>query len=137
MAAFPQLDQPRPTRENGRPGPPRTAVAITRDMTIKRLDHVSVVVDDLAAAIAFFTALGMAHEARRGWADLPRAVSRFGRPLCTSIDRIARVLAHIGSHGANRDQLLCQNCVRYPPKPRSNTVIYGDTPIHIVVAGSR
>ena len=31
----------------------------TRDMTIKRLDHVSVVVDDLAAAIAFFTELGM------------------------------------------------------------------------------
>jgi catechol 2,3-dioxygenase-like lactoylglutathione lyase family enzyme len=28
-------------------------------MTIKRLDHVSVVVDDLAAAITFFTALGM------------------------------------------------------------------------------
>ena len=31
-------------------------------MTIKRLDHVSVVVDDLAAAIAFFTALGMTIE---------------------------------------------------------------------------
>jgi catechol 2,3-dioxygenase-like lactoylglutathione lyase family enzyme len=31
-------------------------------MTIKRLDHVSVVVDDLAAAIAFFTALGMTPE---------------------------------------------------------------------------
>jgi catechol 2,3-dioxygenase-like lactoylglutathione lyase family enzyme len=29
-------------------------------MTIKRLDHVSVVVDDLPAAIAFFTTLGMA-----------------------------------------------------------------------------
>jgi catechol 2,3-dioxygenase-like lactoylglutathione lyase family enzyme len=28
-------------------------------MTIKRLDHVSVVVDDLAAAVAFFTELGM------------------------------------------------------------------------------
>ena len=28
-------------------------------MTIKRLDHISVVVDDLAPAIAFFTALGM------------------------------------------------------------------------------
>ena len=28
-------------------------------MTIKRLDHVSVVVDDLPAAIAFFTTLGM------------------------------------------------------------------------------
>jgi catechol 2,3-dioxygenase-like lactoylglutathione lyase family enzyme len=31
-------------------------------MTIKKLDHVSVVVDDLPAAIAFFTALGMAIE---------------------------------------------------------------------------
>ncbi len=31
-------------------------------MTIKRLDHISVVVDDLAAAIAFFTALGMTRE---------------------------------------------------------------------------
>ena len=31
-------------------------------MTIKRLDHVSVIVDDLPAAIAFFTTLGMALE---------------------------------------------------------------------------
>jgi catechol 2,3-dioxygenase-like lactoylglutathione lyase family enzyme len=31
-------------------------------MTIKRLDHISVVVDDLAAAIAFFAALGMTLE---------------------------------------------------------------------------
>ena len=31
-------------------------------MTIKGLDHVSVVVDDLAVAIAFFTALGMTLE---------------------------------------------------------------------------
>ena len=31
-------------------------------MTIKRLDHISVVVDDLEAAIAFFTALGMTRE---------------------------------------------------------------------------
>jgi len=28
-------------------------------MSIKRMDHVSVVVDDLAGAVAFFTALGM------------------------------------------------------------------------------
>ena len=33
----------------------------TKDMTIKRLDHVSVV-DYLAAAIAFFTVLGMTVE---------------------------------------------------------------------------
>jgi catechol 2,3-dioxygenase-like lactoylglutathione lyase family enzyme len=32
-------------------------------MTIKRLDHVSVVVEDLEAAIAFFTTLGMTLEA--------------------------------------------------------------------------
>jgi catechol 2,3-dioxygenase-like lactoylglutathione lyase family enzyme len=31
-------------------------------MTIKRVDHVSVVIDDLPAAIAFFTTLGMALE---------------------------------------------------------------------------
>jgi len=31
-------------------------------MTIKRLDHVVVVVDDLAAGVAFFTALGMTVE---------------------------------------------------------------------------
>ncbi len=31
-------------------------------MTIKRLDHISVVVDDLPAAIAFFTELGMTVE---------------------------------------------------------------------------
>jgi catechol 2,3-dioxygenase-like lactoylglutathione lyase family enzyme len=31
-------------------------------MTIKRLDHVSVVVDDLAAAVDFFTTLGMTRE---------------------------------------------------------------------------
>ena len=34
----------------------------TGDMTIKRLDHVSVVVEDLAAAVDFFTALGMTIE---------------------------------------------------------------------------
>jgi len=38
------------------------SLCYTREMTIKRMDHVSVVVDDLAAAIAFFTALGMTLE---------------------------------------------------------------------------
>jgi catechol 2,3-dioxygenase-like lactoylglutathione lyase family enzyme len=33
-------------------------------MTIQRMDHVSVVVDDLAAAIAFFVALGMELEGK-------------------------------------------------------------------------
>jgi catechol 2,3-dioxygenase-like lactoylglutathione lyase family enzyme len=37
-------------------------LCFSRNMTIKRLDHVSVVVDDLAGAIAFFTALGMTLE---------------------------------------------------------------------------
>jgi catechol 2,3-dioxygenase-like lactoylglutathione lyase family enzyme len=35
---------------------------VPRAMAIKRLDHVSVVIDDLAAAIGFFTALGMTLE---------------------------------------------------------------------------
>ena len=46
----------------------------------------------------------------------------------------------VGTVGNGEDLLesgLCQNCVRYPLKPRSNTVIYGETPMHIVVARSR
>jgi Glyoxalase/Bleomycin resistance protein/Dioxygenase superfamily len=35
------------------------------DMTIQRLDHVGVVVDDLEAAAAFFVELGMSWRARR------------------------------------------------------------------------
>jgi catechol 2,3-dioxygenase-like lactoylglutathione lyase family enzyme len=42
-------------------------------MSIKRLDHVSVVVDDLAEAVAFFTELGMSGEGKATvegeWAD--------------------------------------------------------------------
>ncbi len=42
-------------------------------MTIKRLDHISVVVDDLAAAVAFFTTLGMTLEGQMpiegAWVD--------------------------------------------------------------------
>ena len=49
-------------------------------MTIKRLDHVSVVVDDLAAAIAFFTALGMTVEGEAPvegpWADRVNGLER-------------------------------------------------------------
>jgi len=49
-------------------------------MTIKRLDHVSVVVDDLAAAIAFFTALGMTHEGEMPiegpWVDRVNGIAR-------------------------------------------------------------
>ena len=63
MATFPRLTtNDVQLGENSRPGPPCTASATPGDMTIKRLDHVSVVVDDLAAAIAFSTALGMTHE---------------------------------------------------------------------------
>src|SRR6266498_2827409 len=59
-AAFPRL-----TTSNSRERSAWTAahgLCYTRDMTIKRLDHISVVVDDLAAAITFFTALGMTIE---------------------------------------------------------------------------
>jgi hypothetical protein len=55
---------------------------------------------------------------------------------CTRLIDIAwqRVLMRIGSDFVNRKLVLCQNCVRYPLKPRSNTAIYGAIPMHIVVA---
>ena len=47
-------------------------------MAIKRMDHVSVVVDDLPAAIAFFTTLGMAREGEAAvegdWVDRVNAL---------------------------------------------------------------
>jgi catechol 2,3-dioxygenase-like lactoylglutathione lyase family enzyme len=47
-------------------------------MTIKRLDHVSVVVDDLRAAVAFFTTLGMTVEGEApiegSWVDRINAI---------------------------------------------------------------
>ena len=59
LPAFPRI-----TSSNPRERSAWTAQGLcnTGEMTIKRLDHVSVVVDDLAAAIAFFTALGMTLE---------------------------------------------------------------------------
>ena len=45
-----------------RRSPGADGLCYTSHMTIKRLDHVSVVVDDLAAAVAFFTVLGMTIE---------------------------------------------------------------------------
>src|SRR5688572_6696954 len=52
---------------------------------------------------------------------------RLRRPLYTQLIASPRILAHIGSYGVNRDRILCQNCVTCPPKPRSNTVVYGVT----------
>ena len=37
------------------------------------------------------------------------------------------LFVRLGVSGPNRSPALCQNCVTFPPKPRSNTVIYGDT----------
>jgi hypothetical protein len=54
-----------------------------------------------------------------------------GTPCCT------RVLMPAASYASKFDPFLCQNCVRYHGTGRSNTVICGDTPMHIVVAGSR
>src|ERR1044072_6261401 len=53
--------------------PAAQGLCSTGDMTIKRLDHVSVVVDDLAAAVEFFTTLGMTLEGQApvegSWVD--------------------------------------------------------------------
>ena len=56
----------------------RACLGHTWDMTIKRLDHVSVVVDDLPDATAFFTALGMTVEGQMPiegpWVDRINAI---------------------------------------------------------------
>ena len=59
--------------------------------------------------------------------------------LLLDLDRrlSARVPMRIGWYFANRNRVLCQHCVRYPLKRRSNTVIYGDTQMHTVVTESR
>lgn len=46
-------------------------------------------------------------------------------------------LVHLNVLRRKSRRQLCQNCVTFPPKPLVNTVIYGDTLTHIVVAGSR
>jgi catechol 2,3-dioxygenase-like lactoylglutathione lyase family enzyme len=55
-------------------------LSYTGDMTIKRLDHISVVVEDLAAAIAFFSELGLELEGEAAlegeWVDRVNALER-------------------------------------------------------------
>ena len=50
-----------------------TALSMLRDMTIQRMDNVAIVVDDLDAAVAFFTELGMELDGKAQiegvWAD--------------------------------------------------------------------
>jgi catechol 2,3-dioxygenase-like lactoylglutathione lyase family enzyme len=53
--------------------PPRVGVAIVERMTIQRMEHVGIVVDDLAAATAFFVELGLKLQGEAtvegGWVD--------------------------------------------------------------------
>jgi hypothetical protein len=42
---------------------------------------------------------------------------------CSIRSPLRLLQTHIGSYRANRDRILCQNCVTYPPKPWGNTVI--------------
>jgi catechol 2,3-dioxygenase-like lactoylglutathione lyase family enzyme len=59
-AAAPRVEGANSRERSARP--PAHGLCYTGDMTIKRLDHISVVVDDLATAIDFFTELGMTKE---------------------------------------------------------------------------
>ena len=56
-------------------------------MTIKRLDHVSIIVEDLDAAIAYFTALGLAFEGRMPvegpWVDRLNGLEGVQVDICT------------------------------------------------------
>ena len=51
------------------------------------------------------------------------------------LDALPRYSARrVDVHRRRSPATLCQNCVRYPPKPPVNTVIYGDTSTPIDVA---
>ena len=58
-------------------------------MTIKRMDHVSIIVDDLSAAIAFFTALGLKLEGQMPvsgpWVDRLNALTDVQVDIATLI----------------------------------------------------
>ncbi|MYR05518.1 VOC family protein [Gordonia sp. SID5947] len=66
-------------------------------MAIKRLDHTSIVVDDLEAAIAFFVALGMELEGRApiegAWVDRVNALDtvRVDIAMLQTADRLGRL----------------------------------------------
>jgi catechol 2,3-dioxygenase-like lactoylglutathione lyase family enzyme len=63
-------------------------------MAIQRMDHVAVAVDDRAAAIAFFTELGME-------LDGEAPVEGMGlRSIMFAVDDIEDVLARLYAHGA-------------------------------------
>jgi catechol 2,3-dioxygenase-like lactoylglutathione lyase family enzyme len=53
-------------------------------MTLRRMDHVGIVVDDLAAAVAFLSELGL--ERQGEWSAEDEKVDRIGRtaPLASS-----------------------------------------------------
>jgi hypothetical protein len=51
--------------------------------------------------------------------------------------RLAREHRRDTASAGKSNDILCQNCVRCALKPRSNTVICGDTLMHTVVAESR
>jgi hypothetical protein len=50
---------------------------------------------------------------------------------------IVRGKAAIRASPRKREMILCQNCVTYSTSSLANTVMYGDTPMRILVAGSR
>lgn len=81
--------------------------------------------------------------AKRGRGMLPDQAPSLPTILSLAQD-VARLYECVGHAGrlilpssSVPNRVLCQNCVTCPPKPRSNTVTYGDTPMHIVVVGSR
>jgi catechol 2,3-dioxygenase-like lactoylglutathione lyase family enzyme len=75
-------------------------------MTVQRMDNVGIVVDDLAAAIAFFVELGLELDGEMRvegrWADLVNAPSNaLGiRRIMFAVDDIDDVLARLRAHGA-------------------------------------
>ena len=70
-------------------------------MTIQRMDHVGVVVDDLEAAIAFFVELGMKLEGKAPIVPENAPGNTLGlRTIMFAVDDIDATVAGLRAHGA-------------------------------------
>ena len=71
-------------------------------MTIQRMDHVGVIVDDLEASMAFFVGLGMELEGEAPiegrWVD--RVVGLGLRSIMFAVDDIDATVTRLRAHGA-------------------------------------
>src|SRR6266540_1875654 len=95
--AFPPADrQPRDAVAGGRVAGGRRSASVER-MTIQRMEHVGIVVDDLAAATAFFVELGLKLQG----SGRSKAIGLSDRSAWGQRSRTYRGHSHAAAHDAH------------------------------------